>query len=177
MLSRASWHRLLDLWNESVSNARLGTPLHQRTHTLKAQGSVRNPADCPASAGGGGVGVGELLCSVFPGEITMKTQGQGAGNRNWPSGRLRAGPSDACHRFLPTCSQLEPRRGAPPCFRAEGGQCESGEKAAKGNVKTGPVERIARAAGSHTRAPEVDSSPQDAQSSPPSPWRSRCNAE
>lgn len=29
-------------------------------------------------------------------------------------------------------------------------------KVAKGNVKTDPMERIARAEGSHTRAPEVD---------------------
>lgn len=37
--------------------------------------------------------------------------------------------------------------------------------------------RIARADGSHTRTPEVDSSPRNAQSSPPSHWQGRCNAE
>lgn len=44
----------------------------------------------------------------------------------------------------------------PSCFRAERGQCDSGKKVAKENVKTDPMERIARTEGNHIRAPEVD---------------------
>lgn len=44
----------------------------------------------------------------------------------------------------------------PSFFRADRGQHDSGCKVAKGNVKTDPMERIARAEGNHIRAREVD---------------------
>lgn len=130
MFCTASWHRLLDLWKGSVSNARLGTK-HILWRPKEASGNLLSVQAL----------LEKLLCTVFPGEIAVTAYGRHKARTLGTGMAFREAVSwafHACHCFLPTCSQQKPRRWAPPCFRAEGGQCESGEKVAKGNVKTGP---------------------------------------
>lgn len=74
------------------------------------------------------------------------------------SGTLQTGPSEVCHYFLSTCSQQEPKQPSwtPPCFGADRGQCDSGQKIANGKVKTDLTEWIAKTEGNHIKAHEAD---------------------